>query len=92
MNTKLDPYMIVTGKPVDVLANFCGCEQEAVTLARWHLWAVQPKNPTVCCSFQFLEWYRFLLLECHVSKRSFLDMISLKNNLLHGQVCVRQKQ
>ena len=72
--------------PTKVLCKFCACESAAETLARWQLWPVDVKKPNLCFSFGLLEWMRFLLLECHVSKSAFIEVIKWKNNLTSEEV------
>ncbi|XP_062600990.1 uncharacterized protein LOC134262632 [Saccostrea cucullata] len=55
---------------------FCRCEPEAVTLVRHQLWPSSPKNPTIAFDFELMKWFYGLLLEGHLSLRSFVTALS----------------
>ncbi len=50
----------------------------AVTLARARLWPSTPKNPRYAYSFELLDWYEALLLECQVSLKDFCQALYYK--------------
>lgn len=65
-------YMCYIGCYHSVCAHFCGCEQEAETLLRSHLFPATPKHPQLAFDFSLLDWFEALLWECQVSAQDFV--------------------
>ena len=77
-----------TGFQHEVLAAFCKCEPEAVTLVRYNMWPATPKNPTLAIHQQLLEWLEALLLEGCIGVDTFCRAIDVKRgNRISRQVC-----
>ena len=62
-----------------MMASFCRCEEEAITLLRMRLWPATPQQPSLAFQFELLDSYESLLLECQVALRDFVT--SLEVNL-----------
>ena len=61
-----------------ILFATCECEKIAVTLARSRLWPSTPKNPRFAFSFELLDWYESLAVECQVSLKDFCEALHYK--------------
>ena len=76
---------VCTGFQHEVLAAFCKCEPEAVTLVRYNMWPATPKNPTLAIHQQLLEWLEALLLEGCIGVGRAIDV--KRGNRISRQVC-----
>ncbi|XP_065054216.1 uncharacterized protein LOC135683019 isoform X2 [Rhopilema esculentum] len=61
------------GRQHKVSMEFCQCEEESVTIIRHCMWPSSPKKPQAAYSFHFMEMMQSLMLESHVSIKSYLE-------------------
>lgn len=47
--------MLISGHQHKINMQFCKCEMESVTLARYRLWPSSPKVPRVAFDFKLME-------------------------------------
>ena len=78
--------LCVPGHFHTVAIQFCGCEEEPVTLLRFGYWAATPNQPTVGFSVELLKFLHFLTLESAVSVKGFVEMLRWKNSLTGQEV------
>ena len=60
-----------------ISVTFCGCESEATTLMKAHLFPATPKQPQLAFTFTLLDWFEALMLECQVSAQDFVGAIGV---------------
>ncbi|XP_053401436.1 uncharacterized protein LOC123527517 [Mercenaria mercenaria] len=89
----LKPLIVIDGKgrQHNRTVEFCKCEREAVTLVRYRLWPASTKFPRVAIHFDLLCWLNALLLESHVSVKSFCEAVKVScskhsQGYVHSQV------
>ena len=78
----------ILGIPHAVAFSTCECEPLVVTLARARLWPSTPKNPRHAFTFELLDWYEALLLECQVALKDFCQALAYKLPYLVVKVSV----
>ena len=66
-------YLFLSGRQHRALMEFCQCEDEAISIIRHRMWPSSPKKPQAAYSFHFMEMMRSLMLESHVSIKSYLE-------------------
>ncbi|XP_061192139.1 uncharacterized protein LOC133200337 [Saccostrea echinata] len=57
---------------------FCTCEEEPVTLIDFDLWPSSPMYPKIAFHFDLLRWLNGLMLESHVSAKSFCEALTAR--------------
>ncbi|XP_062616844.1 uncharacterized protein LOC134278551, partial [Saccostrea cucullata] len=57
---------------------FCACEEEPVTLLDFNLWPSSPMYPKIAFHFDLLRWLNGLMLESHVSAKSFCEALTAR--------------
>ena len=60
-----------------VCVTFCACESEVETLIRSRLFAATPKQPQLAFTFDLLDWFEALMLECQVPAQDFVAAIGV---------------
>lgn len=73
-------YFIFWGRQHRRVFIFCQCEAEVITLIRHQLWPSTPTSPTIAFHFELMKWYYGLLLEGHVSLKSFCAGLSTRQS------------
>ena len=66
-----------TGIQHHLMASFCRCEDEVITLLRMKLWPATPQQPSLAFQFQLLDSYESLLLECQEALRNFVTALEV---------------
>ena len=66
-----------TGIQHHLMAPFCRCEDETITLHLMKLWPATPQQPSLAFQFQLLDSYESLLLECQVALRDFVTSLDV---------------
>ena len=67
-----------TGRQHRRVLQFCKCEQESVTLIRYHLWPSSVKCPQLAFHFEFLKWLNGLFVEGHISVKAFCEALKAR--------------
>lgn len=71
-----------------VCVTFCGCESEVETLMRSRLFAATPKQPKLAFTFDLLDWFEALILECQVPAQDFVAAIGVLTDSQLMRVCM----
>ena len=65
---------------------YCQCEPLIVTMARAQLWPSSPTKPCIAFTFQLLDWFEALLLECQTALKDLCSALYFKCPHLHFKV------
>ena len=83
----LPPYIYI-GCYHSVRVTFCDCETEVETLMRSRLFAATPKQPQLAFTFELLDWFDALMLECQVPAQDFVAAIGILTDSQLMKVCI----
>ncbi|CAG2250597.1 unnamed protein product [Mytilus edulis] len=71
---------------------FCSCEQEPITLLRFNLWPASPKHPRLAFHVELLMLLNGLLLESHVSVKSFCAVLTARHSKHNAFYATKERQ